>query len=62
MTSQPDQVLLAHHAMIIAVPFFVPAVIVSGVVGLVVWRDRHSPEDDETGADTADSGDDRAGS
>lgn len=45
--------LLAHHPIIIAVPFVLPAVIVSAVVGMVVWRDRHSPED----LDPAESGD-----
>lgn len=59
MTGQTaDVVLLAHHPIIIAVPFVLPAVIVSAVVGMVVWRDRHAPEDE----DTAESVDDLAGS
>jgi len=49
------ELLLAHHPLLVAVPFFVPAVIVAAVVGGVVWRDRHAPED------PAESGDDRAG-
>jgi hypothetical protein len=57
MTAAGDLVL-AHHPLIVAVPFFVPAVIVSAVVGLVVWRDRHAPEETRT----AQSRDDLAGS
>jgi hypothetical protein len=56
MTAGPE-LLLAHHPIIIAVPFVVPALIVSVVVGLVVWRDRHAPED----VGTADSADDHPG-
>jgi hypothetical protein len=57
MTAAGDLVL-AHHPLLVAVPFFVPAVIVSAVVGLVVWRDRHASED----GGTAQSRDDLAGS
>ena len=33
-------VVLAHHALITAIPFVVPAFIVVALVGVIVWRDR----------------------
>ena len=38
-------VVLAHHPVVAAVPFFVPAVIVVVLVAVIVWRDRHGEED-----------------
>ena len=38
-------VLIADHALITTLPFFVPALAVVTVIGVVVWRDRH--RDDE---------------
>ncbi len=54
------ELLLAHHPFVVAAPFVVPAVLVSAVVGGVVWRDRHAPPD-PLADDPAGSGDDRAG-
>ena len=34
--------VLAHHALAVALPFFAPALAVLAVGG-VVWRDRHTP-------------------
>jgi len=32
--------VLAHHPLLTALPFVVPAVLVVGLVGVIVWRDR----------------------
>ena len=32
-------VVLAHHALITAIPFVVPAFIVVALIGVIVWRD-----------------------
>lgn len=34
------ELVLAHHPLLTAVPFVVPAVLLAGAVGAVVWRDR----------------------
>ena len=34
--------VLAHHQMVVALPFFVPALLVVATVGAVVWRDRRA--------------------
>lgn len=34
------EAVLAHHPLVTALPFVVPAVIVVGLVGAIVWRDR----------------------
>ena len=38
------EVVLAHHPLVTALPFFVPAFIVVGLIAAIVWRDRHAPE------------------
>ena len=38
-------VLLADHALITTLPFFVPALAVVAVIGVVVWRDRRGGGD-----------------
>jgi hypothetical protein len=38
--------LLAHHPLLTALPFVIPAVIVIALVGAIIWRDRR--EDDGT--------------
>ena len=44
------ELLLAHHPIVTALPFVVPAFIVVGLVGAIVWRDRHSePTEGEEG-------------
>jgi hypothetical protein len=40
-------VLLAHHPLLTALPFVIPAVIVVALVGAIIWRDRR--EDDSSG-------------
>ena len=40
MTAQPDVVILAHHALLLAIPAFVPAFAVAGVIGYIAIRDR----------------------
>ena len=40
MTGQPHVEILAHHALLLAIPAFVPAVIVAGVVIYLAVRDR----------------------
>lgn len=35
------EVVLAHHPLITALPFVVPAVIVVALIGAILWRDRH---------------------
>ena len=47
--------ILASHPIITAVPFFVPTFAVLAVVGVIVYRDRRRPKDEDaddgTGAD-----------
>lgn len=42
MTPPPDTVFLADHSLLLAIPAFVPAVIVAGVVIYIAMRDRKS--------------------
>ena len=42
MTPQPDVVILAHHGMLLAIPAFLPAFIVAGVVIYVAMKDRRN--------------------
>lgn len=39
-------VLLADHPLVTTMPFFVPALVVAAVIGVVVWRDRRRGSDD----------------
>ncbi|MEU6132089.1 hypothetical protein ABZ805_23180 [Saccharopolyspora sp. NPDC047091] len=43
--------ILASHPIITAVPFFVPTFAVLAVVGVIVYRDRRRPHDEEAAAD-----------
>ena len=57
MTPQPDVVILAHHALLLAIPAFVPAFIVAGVVIYVAMRDRRKrdePHSEQTGSNDQD--------
>jgi hypothetical protein len=38
------QVYVAHHALLLAIPALVPAVVVAGVVVYIAVRDRRNPE------------------
>ncbi|HKV20227.1 MAG TPA: hypothetical protein VJR50_14445 [Mycobacterium sp.] len=40
MTPDPDVVLLADHSVLLAIPAFVPAFIVAGVVVYIAMKDR----------------------
>jgi hypothetical protein len=57
MTTDPDVVILAHHSLLLAIPAFVPAFIVAGVVAYIAMKDRrnrdgsHSEETGSTGED-----------
>ena len=42
----PD-VVLAHAALLHALPFVVPAFLVVALLGVIIWRDRHSEDPDE---------------
>lgn len=57
MTTDPDVVILAHHSLLLAIPAFVPAFIVAGVVAYIAMKDRrnrdgsHSEGTESTGQD-----------
>lgn len=36
----PDEVILAHHPLLFAIPAFLPAVIIAGVVLYIAIKDR----------------------
>jgi hypothetical protein len=41
----------AHHPLVVALPFFLPALLAVLAIGGVMWRDRHTPDDEgEAGA------------
>ncbi|OBA96096.1 hypothetical protein A5662_18315 [Mycobacteriaceae bacterium 1482268.1] len=42
MTGQPDVVILAHHGLLLAIPAFVPAFLVAGVIVYVAMKDRRN--------------------
>jgi len=45
MTAQPDVVFLADHTLLLAIPAFLPAVIVAGVVVYIAMRDRRDSDE-----------------
>lgn len=45
MTGSPDVVLVAHHSLLLAIPAFLPAILVAGVVVYIAMRDRRQPDD-----------------
>ena len=57
MTTDADVVILAHHSLLLAIPAFVPAFIVAGVVAYIAMKDRrnrdgsHSEGTESTGQD-----------
>ena len=54
-TDPAGEVLLAHHALLLAIPAFVPALIIVGVVLAIAIRDRREhPDDDRPEAPEAD--------
>ncbi len=48
MTGSPDTVILAHHSLLLAIPAFLPAVLVAGVVVYIAMRDRRSDNDSDS--------------
>jgi hypothetical protein len=40
--------ILAHHGLLLAIPAFVPAIAVVGVIIYVAMRDRRTPENAES--------------
>jgi hypothetical protein len=42
MTTDPNVVLLAHHSLLLAIPAFVPAFIVAGVIVYIATKDRRN--------------------
>ncbi len=47
--------ILAHHGLLLAIPAFVPAIAVVGVVLWVAMRDRRAADDANTGEKKDDS-------
>ncbi|CAN5511757.1 hypothetical protein BH09ACT7_BH09ACT7_58790 [soil metagenome] len=45
MTHPVEATYLGHHALLLAIPALVPAVVVAGVVVYIAVRDRRSPAD-----------------
>lgn len=43
-----DVVYLAHHGLLLAIPAFVPALIVAGVIAFVALRNRRESEGTES--------------
>jgi hypothetical protein len=39
--------VLAHHPLLTALPFVVPAVLVVALIGAIMWRDRREDRDSE---------------
>jgi hypothetical protein len=57
MTSDPDITILAHHGLLLAIPAFVPAFVVAGVITYIAMRDRRSrdgPHSEETASSDQD--------
>ena len=47
MTHEPVyDVVLAHHPLVLALPFVVPAVLVVALVAGIIWRDRREDRTD----------------
>jgi hypothetical protein len=42
MTTQPDITILAHHGLLLAIPAFVPAFAVAGVIVYIAVKDRRN--------------------
>lgn len=42
----PELVLPAHHAALLAIPAFGPAIVVVGVILFIAWRDRRDQRRD----------------
>ncbi len=59
MTVDPNVTILAHHSLLLAIPAFVPAFIVAGVIAYIAMKDRrnrdgsHSEGTESTGQDSS---------
>lgn len=57
MTADPNVVILADHSLLLAIPVFVPAFVVAGVVVYIAMKDRrkrdgtHTDQTGSTGQD-----------
>lgn len=57
MTTDTDVLIVAHHSLLLAIPAFVPAFIVAGVVIYVAMKDRRNRDgshSEETGSRSQD--------
>jgi hypothetical protein len=54
MGQQQQVEFLAHHGLLLAIPAFVPALVVVGVIVYVAMRDRRSADADEAQRDQSD--------
>jgi hypothetical protein len=56
MTIDPDVTILAHHGLLLAIPAFVPAFIVAGVIFYIAMKDRRNrePHSQQPGSDHED--------
>lgn len=50
MNVDPDVVVVAHHSLLLAIPAFVPAFIVAGVVIYIAMKDRRNRDGSESEA------------
>ena len=41
------QVVLAHHPLLTALPFVVPAILLVGLLAAIIWRDRREGRVDD---------------
>jgi ABC-type Fe3+-siderophore transport system permease subunit len=46
----PALVLPAHHAALLAIPAFAPAIVVVGVILFIAWRDRRDQRRENDGS------------
>jgi hypothetical protein len=58
MSRAPDVVLLADHSALLAIPAFLPAIAIVGIVLFVAMRDRREPDDGTHDDETADTNED----
>jgi hypothetical protein len=57
LIAQPDVVILAHHGLLLAIPAFVPAFGVAGVIAYIAIKDRRKRDEshsEQTGSNNQD--------
>ncbi|WP_197503764.1 MULTISPECIES: hypothetical protein [unclassified Mycobacterium] len=52
--TDPHVAYVAHHMILLAIPAFLPAIIVVGVILYIALKDRRSPGDEEDSAQGTD--------